>query len=91
MKQHTSALLQNPITMAEAIFIQYSRREERRIPTAVYKQRATQKTEKELQPEGNIIFGQFLPFSSLTDHRGYAALIVRWNCLKSNNSIVIVL
>ena len=34
---------------------------------------------KEIQPGGNLIFGQFLPLSSLTDHKGYAALIVRWN------------
>ena len=70
-------------------FFQYSRREERRIPTAVCKQRATQKTEKGLKPEGNLIFGQFIPLSSLTDHRGYATLIVRWNWLKSKHSIVI--
>ncbi len=56
----------------------------------VCKQRATQKIKKELQPEGNIIFGQFLPLSSLTDHQGYAALIVRWNYLKSKHSIVTV-
>ena len=46
------------VTMAEAIFTQYSRSKERCIPSAVCKRRATQKTEKELQPEGNIIFGQ---------------------------------
>ena len=68
----------------------YSRREERGIPTAVCKQRATQKTEKELQPEGNVIFDQFLPLSSLPDHKGYAALIVCWNWLKSKHSIDIV-
>ncbi|MCK4643504.1 hypothetical protein KAU32_07695 [bacterium] len=67
----------NTITMADAIFNPYSRREEHRIPTAVCKQQATQKTEKELQPEGNAIFDQFIPLFSLTDHKGYAALIVR--------------
>ena len=56
--------------MADAIFVPYSRREEHRIPTAVCKQRGTQKTEKELQPEGNIIFGQFFPLSSLMYHQG---------------------
>ncbi len=40
-------------------------------------QRRRQK--KEHQPEGNVIFGQFIPLSSLTDHKGYATLIVRWN------------
>ena len=49
--------------MADAIFVPHSRRKEHRIPKAVCKRRGTQKTEKELQPEGNIIFGQFIPLS----------------------------
>ncbi len=69
----------NTLTMADAIFELCSRREERRIPAAVCKQQATQKTEEELQPKGNLIFGQLLPLSSLMYHEGYTALIVRWN------------
>ena len=56
--------------MADGHFAPYSRREEHSTPAAVCKQRATQKTGKELQPEGNIIFVQFLPLSSFMYHEG---------------------
>ncbi len=76
--------LVNTFTMAEAIIFSM-----RGAVNSEYPLRY-EKTEKELQPEGHIIFGQFLPLSSLTDHKGYATLIVRWNCLKSKHSIAIV-
>ncbi len=47
--------------MADALFYSVFKARGTLHTRAVCKKRATQKTEKELQPGGNIIFGQFLP------------------------------